>query len=104
LLTQQKPDEDFDEHKDRLEQNIGDFPENAARWTGEKVGEVEDIPENIEEGFDRFGNRIENGFDNVGDRIQDGWNDVVDAPENVANWVSSFPSSLSTRKNVGVPF
>ena len=34
-------------------------------------GNVQDI----EQGFDRFGNRIEQGFD-----------DVVDAPEEIANW------------------
>jgi len=31
--------------------------------------------QDIEQGFDRFGNRIEQGFD-----------DVVDAPEEIANW------------------
>ncbi|KAK1089943.1 hypothetical protein LTR48_009280, partial [Friedmanniomyces endolithicus] len=52
-----------------------DFPENTARWGGEKVQEVEDIPQDVEQGFDRFGRRIENGFD-----------DVVDAPEEVSGW------------------
>lgn len=56
-----------------------DFPENAANWTGRKVGEVEDIPQNIEQGFDRFGNRIEGGFDNA---VQD----VEDVPEDIAGW------------------
>ncbi|EMC95882.1 hypothetical protein BAUCODRAFT_34647 [Baudoinia panamericana UAMH 10762] len=70
---------EFHDNKDRIEDGVEDFPENAARWTGERVQEVEDIPENVEAGFDRFGNRIEQGFDNVVD-------DVVDAPENVANW------------------
>lgn len=30
-------DEDWDEDKDRIENNVADFPEDAARWTGEKV-------------------------------------------------------------------
>lgn len=71
-------DGEWDNTKDRMEQNVEDFPEDAARWTGDKVGEVEAIPDNIEEGFDRFG-----------DKIRDGYDDVVDAPENAANWVSA---------------
>ncbi|KAK3625330.1 hypothetical protein LTR56_020495 [Elasticomyces elasticus] len=68
-------EDNFEQDKYRVENGVEDFPENAARWTGEKVGEVEDIPQDIEQGFDRFGNKIENGFD-----------DVVDAPEEVAGW------------------
>ena len=49
------------------------------QWTGQKVGEVESIPQNIEGDFDRFGNRIEGGFDNA-------VNDVEYAPEEVSNW------------------
>nr|POE78051.1 hypothetical protein CFP56_09692 [Quercus suber] len=72
--------EDFEQDKDRLEENVEDFPEDAAEWTGRKVGEVEDIPQNVEQGFDRFGNRVEQGWDNAVE-------DVEDAPENVAEWV-----------------
>lgn len=67
---------------DRDEQRVEDFPEDAAQWTGRKVGEVEDVPEDIEQGFDRFGNRIGQGFNNAVD-------DVEDAPENVAGWVGN---------------
>lgn len=35
-----KLDEDWDEDKDRIENNVADFPEDAARWTGEKVGNI----------------------------------------------------------------
>ena len=44
------------------------------------MGEVEQIPENVEQGFDRFGDGIERKWDNAVD-------DVEDAPENVAGWV-----------------
>lgn len=44
------------------------------------MGEVEQIPENVEQGFDRFGDRVERKWDNAVD-------DVEDAPENVAGWV-----------------
>ena len=50
------------------EQNVENFPENAARWTGEKVQDVEDIPQDIE-----------NKWDNA---VQD----VEDVPEDVAGW------------------
>lgn len=35
----------FERDKYRVEDGVEDFPENAARWTGRKVQEVEDIPE-----------------------------------------------------------
>lgn len=46
-----------------------DFPDDAARWTGKKVGEIEDIPEDIENKWD---NAVE---------------DVEDVPDDVAGWV-----------------
>ena len=53
------------------------FPEEAARWAGERVQAVEDVPGDVEAGFDRLGRRVQRGYD-----------DVVDAPEEVAGWVS----------------
>ncbi|KAL2413637.1 hypothetical protein ABEF95_002605 [Exophiala dermatitidis] len=50
-------------------QDVEDFPENAARWTGEKVQDVEDIPQDIE-----------NKWDNA---VQD----VEDIPEDISGWV-----------------
>ncbi|KAJ9355537.1 hypothetical protein DTO282E5_3925 [Paecilomyces variotii] len=76
----EKIHEDWDEDKDRIENNVADFPEDAARWTGEKVGEVEQIPDDIENDYDRAKYRVEDGFDNA---VQD----VEDAPEDVAGWV-----------------
>ncbi|KAL5355397.1 hypothetical protein BJX96DRAFT_170630 [Aspergillus floccosus] len=72
--------EEIREDWDRAEDRVEEFPEDAARWTGEKVGEVEQIPENIEQDWDRAEDRIENGWDNAVD-------DVENAPENAAEWV-----------------
>ncbi|KAL1849816.1 hypothetical protein Plec18170_007337 [Paecilomyces lecythidis] len=76
----EKIHDDWDEDKDRIENNVADFPEDAARWTGEKVGEVEQVPDDIEDGYDRAKYRVEDGFDNAVD-------DVEDAPEEAAGWV-----------------
>ncbi|KAK4981049.1 hypothetical protein LTR66_010228 [Elasticomyces elasticus] len=77
---------DWDEDKYRMENSIGngindveEFPENAAEWTGRKVQDVEDIPQDIEHDFERAKYGIENRFDNV---VQD----VEDVPEDVAGW------------------
>ncbi|RHZ56690.1 uncharacterized protein CDV56_107149 [Aspergillus thermomutatus] len=92
----------WDEDKDRIEQNVEDFPEDAARWTGEKVGEVEQIPENIEQSWDRTEDRIENKWDNAVD-------DVEDFPENAAEWtgrkvgeVEQFGDNMENAYDEGV--
>jgi uncharacterized protein YktA (UPF0223 family) len=54
----------FDEFGNKIE----NFPENAANWTGEQVGNIEN-----------FGDSVENKFDNAVD-------DVENFPENAANW------------------
>ncbi|KAK5051568.1 hypothetical protein LTR84_003220 [Exophiala bonariae] len=71
----EKVEEKWDEDKYRIDndisngvQDVEDFPEDAARWTGRKVGEVEDIPQDIENKWD------------------DGVQDVEDIPEDVAGW------------------
>ncbi|KAI6860514.1 hypothetical protein KC343_g16133 [Hortaea werneckii] len=70
----------FDGSDERdMEREIEEFPENTAEWTGEKVGEAENIPEDVEQGFDRFGNEVESGFEDVEE-------DVEDAPADVAEW------------------
>jgi hypothetical protein len=68
-------EEDWDEDKYKMEQradnfgnDVENFPENAANWTGQQVGNVEN-----------FGDRAENKWDNAVD-------DVEDFPENAANW------------------
>jgi hypothetical protein len=44
-----------------------------------QVAEVEDIPQNVEYGYDRAKYRMEDRFDNAVD-------DVEDAPDRVAEW------------------
>jgi hypothetical protein len=75
ILIQQPADDDFERDKYRVENrfdefgnDISNFPENAAGWTGEQVGRVEN-----------FDDRVENRFDNA-------VNDVEDFPENAARW------------------
>ncbi|KAL6252894.1 hypothetical protein RBB50_000613 [Rhinocladiella similis] len=70
-----KVEEKWDEDKYRVENdvrqdvdNVEDFPEDAARWAGRKVQDVEDIPQDVE-----------NKWDNA---VQD----VEDLPEDVAGW------------------
>jgi hypothetical protein len=70
-LSEDKWDEDkyrFDNDISNGVQDVEDFPEDAARWTGKKVGEVEDIPQDIENKWD--------------DTVQD----VEDIPEDAAGW------------------
>jgi len=66
---------DWDQDKDRVEydarqgvDDVENFPDDAANWTGRKVGEVEDIPQDIERKWD------------------DGVQDVEDIPDDVAGW------------------
>lgn len=49
-------------------QDVEDLPEDAAAWTGRRVGDVE-----------RFDDGVRRKWD-------DGVQDVEDAPEDVANW------------------
>jgi hypothetical protein len=69
---------DYDEN--RFENGVENLPDNAARWTGQKVGEVENIPQNIENDYDQAKWGAENKFDNA---VQD----VEDVPDDVAGWV-----------------
>lgn len=34
-------DDEWDENKERIEENVENFPENAAEWTGEKVRQLQ---------------------------------------------------------------
>lgn len=69
---------------DNAVDDVEDFPENAARWTGEKVQEVEDIPQDIENRWDdaeddvaAFGGRMDQAYDDGRDeqRYDDDRND-----------------------------
>lgn len=55
---------------DNAVDDVEDFPEDAARWGGRKVQEVEDIPQDIENRWDgavddvaEFGGRMDNAYD-----------------------------------------
>lgn len=118
-------DDGWEDKKEGIEEGVKDFPENAANWTGEKVrspllhtlptlhrtkcndtnseqvGEAEQIPENVEEGFDRFGNKVEDGWDNTVDNVED-------FPENAAEWtgekvgaVESFGDDMGDAYDAG---
>lgn len=54
--------------------DVENFPENAARWTGETVQGIEDIPEDIAGGVGDVVGDVE-GF---GDRIEDSYDDGRD--------------------------
>ena len=72
-------EQDWDRDKYRTEQDVENFPDNAANWTGRKVGEVEDIPQDVEQDYDRAKYGVENKFDNAEQ-------DVENFPDNAANW------------------
>ena len=85
---------DWDRDKYRMGQKVDDgvqdvenFPDNAANWTGRKVGEVEDIPQDIEQGYDRAKYGMENKFDNAVEDVADIPQDIGQGVEGVASWV-----------------
>jgi hypothetical protein len=77
----------FDDGVDRVEE----LPQDAARWTGEAVGEVEAVPDRVEQGWDRTEDRVEQGWDRAEDKVEHGWDNTVDAienaPENIAHGI-----------------
>lgn len=101
--------ESWNREEDRMErrfddgvENVEEFPEDAARWTGEAVGEVEAVPdrveegwdraeENVEEGWERTEENVQEGWDRAGENIEEGWDDTVEAvenaPENIAEGI-----------------
>ncbi|GAB7357136.1 hypothetical protein MBLNU459_g7931t2 [Dothideomycetes sp. NU459] len=62
---------------DRIRDDVEDAPEDAARWAGRK--DVEDIPQDIDNDWDRAKYRVEDSFDN-------GVQDVEDIPEDIARF------------------
>lgn len=96
--TNSHAEEDWDGDKYRMEQRVDNFgndvenlPENAANWTGQQVGNVEN-----------FGDRVENRWDNTVD-------DVEDFPEDAARWtgekvqaVEDIPQDIENKWDNGV--
>lgn len=52
--------------------DVADFPENAAEWTGEKVQAVEDIPQDMEDRWDGMADRVDQFGDNMGNAYDQG--------------------------------
>lgn len=81
----------MERHWDNGVQNVEDFPEDAAHWTGEAVGSMEHGADRVEHGFEHAGDNVEQGFEHAGDNIEQGWDNTVDAienaPENMAEAV-----------------
>jgi hypothetical protein len=86
-------EDDYERDKYRVENrvdefgnDVSNFPENAAGWSGEQVGRVEN-----------FDDRVENRFDNAVDNVED-------FPENAARWtgekvqdVEDIPQDMENR-------
>ncbi|KEF57024.1 uncharacterized protein A1O9_07214 [Exophiala aquamarina CBS 119918] len=104
----EKVEEKWDEDKYRFDNDVSngtedveDFPEDAVRWTGRKVGEVENVPQDIEKKWDdgvqdveavpddvaglagrrvgdveRFGDDVDRYGDNIADSYDQGRNDA----------------------------
>lgn len=87
----EKIHDEWEGEEDRIEERVEDFPENAAEWTGNKVGEaeyevdkiennVEDFPENAAEwvgdkvgSVERFGDEIDYAYDEGRAEGREGW-------------------------------
>ncbi|TFK51142.1 hypothetical protein OE88DRAFT_1660484 [Heliocybe sulcata] len=78
---------DWDRDKYRVENDVENFPDNAAQWTGRKVGEVEDIPQDVEYDYDRAKYGMENRFDNAVQDVEDIPQDLRDGVDDAARWV-----------------
>jgi hypothetical protein len=67
-----------------------DFSQDAAEWTGRRVGEAENVGQDVEQGFDRFGDGVERRFDNTVENIED-------APERVEQNFDEFGDGVERR-------
>ena len=68
-------------------QDVENFPDNAANWTGRKVGELEDVPHDLENDYDRAKWGVENKFDNAVQDVEDVPQDIGQGVEGVADWI-----------------
>lgn len=48
---------------DNAVDDVENFPENAAEWTGEQVGNVENKWDNAVDDVQDFGDRMDNAYD-----------------------------------------
>ncbi|KAH8702690.1 hypothetical protein GQ44DRAFT_631501 [Phaeosphaeriaceae sp. PMI808] len=74
---------------DEFGNEITNFPENAAGWTGEQVGRAENFGDRVEYRVDEFGNDVENFPENAanwtGEQWDDGVQDIEDIPQDIEN-------------------
>lgn len=66
-------------------QDVENFPDNAARWTGEKVQEVEDIPQDVDRKWDNFKDDVEDIPDDVAYGVGDAVGGVERFGDNIDN-------------------
>lgn len=97
----EKMHDGWEDKKENFEEGAQDFPENAAHWTGEKVGEAEEFPDRVEQGWDNLEDRTEDKWDNAVDNVED-------FPENTAEWtgekvgaVESFGDDMGDAYDAG---
>ncbi|EPQ55021.1 hypothetical protein GLOTRDRAFT_138746 [Gloeophyllum trabeum ATCC 11539] len=76
----------IEEGVDKVVNDVENFPDNAARWTGEKVGEVENIPQDVETDYDRAKYGVENTVDDAVQGVEDIPQDVGRGVDDAANW------------------
>jgi uncharacterized protein YktA (UPF0223 family) len=85
-------EEDYDGDKYRVESSVdrwgndvSNFPENAAGWSGEQVGRVENFDDRVEQRFDNAVNNVEDLPENAarwtGEKVQE----VEDVPQDIEN-------------------
>lgn len=74
---------------------IEEFPENAANWTGQQVGNIENFGDRVEDKWDSAVDNVENfpenaaewtgeqvgKVENFGDDVADGWDNAVEGVE-----------------------
>ena len=67
---------------DNAVDDVENFPENAANWTGEQVGKVENFGDDVEQSWDNgvdriedFGDRMDNAYDDGRDEARYGDDD-----------------------------
>ena len=79
-----------EEHWREDEYRAEDKIDDGAQWVGEKVQDVEDVPHDVAQGFDRFGNRIEQGFDNTVDFVEDAPDRIAEGAGEMVGGVERF--------------
>jgi hypothetical protein len=61
------------------------LPENAAGWTGEQVGRVENLGDDVEQKWDNTVDDIENFPENAAEWTGEKVQEVEDIPEDIEN-------------------